>query len=79
MTKPQGKYETVKGWECPICHRLVARQADMKKHFMRVHGMGEDGALEHQRKAEFAFDEMTSVRYYPNRDDRYSKNLPGGA
>jgi len=78
MTKPKGKYDTVKGWECPICKHLASRQADLKKHFMRVHGMSEEEALEKQRQAEFAFDEVNSVRYYPNRDDRYSKYGPGG-
>jgi uncharacterized C2H2 Zn-finger protein len=78
MTKRKGKYDYRQGYECPICQHLASRQADLKKHLMRVHGLSKEEALEKQRGAELAIEESTSTRTYPRRPDRYSKNAPGG-
>ena len=50
----------------------------MKQHLMGVHGLGAEEALELQRVAMQAFEEVTSVRTYPALEDRYAHGLPEG-
>lgn len=78
MTKAKGTEEYRKGFECPLCRYMVSRRADLKKHLMKIHQLSDSEALDHQRQAREAYEKLTSVRYYPPVEDRYTKNLPGG-
>lgn len=78
MTKKQGEYTFRQGYECPRCKKLMRRRADLKQHLVGVHGLGAEQALEIQRGALQALEEVTSVRSYPALPDRYRYGLPEG-